>query len=147
MKAVLLILDIFTVLIQKTVCEKLFLRKNKTNVFEAAVWMSFFMLSDFLTYILIPSVYDNCFYVLFGNGNGICCLSDGRLSCCRRRHWFWNRSWTAIVRNCVPVNLVCNYKSDFIDLERISGRKGQSYRLGRSFVCSGEQCVYSCRGY
>ena len=28
MKAVLLILDIFTVLIQKTVCEKLFLRKN-----------------------------------------------------------------------------------------------------------------------
>ena len=67
MKAVLLILDIFTVLIQKTVCEKLFLRKNKTNVFEAAVWMSFFMLSDFLTYILIPSVFANAviFCVLF----------------------------------------------------------------------------------
>lgn len=67
MKAVLLILDIFTVLVQKTVCEKLFLTKNKSNVFETAVWMSFFMFSNLMTYVLFPSVFTNAvaFCVLF----------------------------------------------------------------------------------
>lgn len=50
MKAVLLVLELFTVFTQYTVCNKLCRKKKRAKCFGAAVWAAFFMLFNALTY-------------------------------------------------------------------------------------------------
>lgn len=50
MKAVLLVLELFTVFTQYAVCNKLCRKKKRTQCFGAAVWAAFFMLFNALTY-------------------------------------------------------------------------------------------------
>lgn len=50
MKAVLLVLELFTVYTQHAVCNKLCRKKKRTKYFGAAVWAAFFVLFNALTY-------------------------------------------------------------------------------------------------
>lgn len=63
----LMILEIFTIIVQKMVCDKLFIKKYSGGIRETAVWASFFVLFNMLTYVDFISVYLNAlvFFLLF----------------------------------------------------------------------------------
>lgn len=64
MIALLVTLEIFTIFVQKMVCNQFFEKKYKSVVREAAVWASFFVLFNVLTYKSFISVFMNaCIFV------------------------------------------------------------------------------------
>ncbi len=51
MNAVLLVLELFTVLTQYAVCSKLCRKRKRTKYFGAAVWAAFFVSFNVLSYL------------------------------------------------------------------------------------------------
>lgn len=55
----LLLIDIFTVLVQKAICDKLLPQKERSYLFTTAVWITFLLLSALSTYIMSLSIFLN----------------------------------------------------------------------------------------
>lgn len=65
MIALLVTLEVFTVFVQKMVCNQFFEKKYKSVMREAAVWTSFFVLFNALTYKQFVSVFINALIFVF----------------------------------------------------------------------------------
>lgn len=62
----LMVMEVFTIIVQKMVCDKVFEKRQSKDIRETAVWTSFFVLFNMSTYMEFISVYLNALiFIIF----------------------------------------------------------------------------------